>query len=1223
MNTEPSPAARCPRCGRPIAPDAPHNLCRACLAGAALKREATLADAALELAPSVVFGDYELLEEIGRGAMGVVWRASQLSVDRVVALKFLQAGLFAADEARERFRREARAAAALRHPNIVAIHEVGERSGRPFFSMDFIAGRNLAAALRESLPSSRLAATWALALAEAMAHAHEHGVIHRDLKPGNILLDGEGTPHLTDFGLALVLSDSAELTLSGTALGTAGYMAPEQAAGCSADISPATDIHALGAVLYHLLTGRPPFHADSIPATLKQVVEADPVAPRRLNPAAPRDLETICLKCLEKVPAHRYATAHELAEELRRFLRNEPIRARPLSKPERLWRACRRHPGVTSLSVALGLTLMAGFSGVVWQWRQTVVANRQLATLAADAKTEAAEAALARDDSPRALELLAGAVRTASHEALAARRLVALLTARDFPLPAAPPLKHDQPISDLAFSGDGARLASVTDSGELRVWTAANSALQTGPWRLGGEAAAARFSPDGQWLAIAGDRSVQLRRLAGGTNQHVLPHDRSIRELEFSGDSKALLCAAADAAWVWNLTVTPTAVTPFSEIGTNAQTRLSPDGRWLVATTSNRAAVVWSVGRPDRPSATLEHPAPAFWAQFTPEGQRILTMATDEHLRVWTNGGAWQLAQTILMHAVPAVSSNRFDAPSYAPLRAPNHRLHRVELSPDGRLLAVADGVPLRSVNVHLLDLKRSEWLPARIPFRDDISELRFSPDGDRLFIASRDGTARLWNVPDGSPATEPLAHNWWVLHARFSPEGNRLATASADNTLRLWDVRPGAAQPVGVRHTGDVKAVAFSPDGQLVASGGADRQVRLWRPAEALGVPASAGSLPSTQPPDRLKPGQQTHLPNDNPVLFLQFSRDGRRLLTYAQEPTVRVWDSRAGSLASRFQHSNEVQLARLDAAGLRAVSSGNHESRFTVWDAATGTSIWSEARLSSGKWVADFSPDGTCLATGDYDGTVCLWHARDGRCLLKFRAHAGPVASVAFSPDNRRLLTASFDQQAVLWDARTGKPAAPIMVHPDTVLTAAFSLAGDRIATGCMVDRTAHVWDARTGQLAGPPLVHDGWVLGVEFSPDGECLATASQDGAARLWDVRTGLPLAEPLRHGERVWAAHFSPDGRALVTGSRDGYARVWFVPDLPTPAPDWLPTLAEALAGALYPPADQFEPRSFNELHRLRAELLARPPTDAWTRWGQWFFADRSSRPPQPGMPATQ
>jgi tRNA A-37 threonylcarbamoyl transferase component Bud32 len=367
-------AARfCPQCGKPLSSDAPQGLCAECLLKAALPGQSAVESSATGLygpssataiAPEAgvrlkYFGDYELLEEVARGGMGVVWKVRQTSLNRDVALKMIRAGALASPEEVQRFLREAEAAANLQHPNIVAIHEVGEHGGQHYFSMDYVAGRDLGAIVKDGpLPAWR-AARYVKIIAEAIHFAHQRGTLHRDLKPQNVLIDAADQPRITDFGLAKIMKDDGRLTQSGVVMGSPSYMPPEQAAGRHGDIGPASDVYSLGAMLYELLTGRPPFRAATALATLRDVMEAEPAAPRRLLGTIPPDLETICLKCLEKAPAARYPTARALAEELDRFLKGEPIQARPASAVRKTVSWARRHPGALAALAALVMVALA------------------------------------------------------------------------------------------------------------------------------------------------------------------------------------------------------------------------------------------------------------------------------------------------------------------------------------------------------------------------------------------------------------------------------------------------------------------------------------------------------------------------------------------------------------------------------------------------------------------------------------------------------------------------------------------------------------------------------------------------------------------------------------------------------------------------------------------------------------------------------------------------
>ncbi|MCX6927404.1 MAG: serine/threonine-protein kinase, partial [Verrucomicrobia bacterium] len=351
----------CGKCGAALSGYAPDGLCAACLLESAFELPAGGSGDDPRPLTLLTLKDYELLEEIARGGMGVVFRARQISLHRLVAIKMILGGQLANAAETQRFRAEAETAAGLQHPNIVAIHEVGEHAGQPFFSMDLVEGQNLAELVRKEPLPSRKAAAYLKTIAEAVHYAHSHGVLHRDLKPSNILIDDSDQPRVTDFGLAKRLIDSElspndpQLTQTGQVLGSPSFIPPEQATGQKDAIGPPSDVYSLGAILYHCLTARPPFVAETITATLRMVAENEAVSPRLLNASVPRDLETICLKCLEKDARRRYATAQALADELGRFLRGEPIQARPVTAVEKLWRWCRRKP---ALATAIGLVFV-------------------------------------------------------------------------------------------------------------------------------------------------------------------------------------------------------------------------------------------------------------------------------------------------------------------------------------------------------------------------------------------------------------------------------------------------------------------------------------------------------------------------------------------------------------------------------------------------------------------------------------------------------------------------------------------------------------------------------------------------------------------------------------------------------------------------------------------------------------------------------------------------
>ena len=339
-------------------------------------------------------GNYDLIEEIARGGMGVVYKAHQKKLNRIVAVKTMMGGRFASQEERERFLVEAAAAALLRHPNIVPVYEVDECDDQLFFSMAWVDGNSLADRIASGPVAARQAAAIMETSARAIQYAHEKQVIHRDIKPANILLDEQDGPHITDFGIAKILDQTQSNTATGEFMGTADYIPPEQATGDVEQIGPQSDVYSLGATLYALLTGRPPFQAATLADTIVQLLNRDPLPVRRLNPAVPVDLETICQKCLEKQPARRYASAEELADELRRFLNHEPIHARPVGKLAQLAKWSKRNPVQSLLAATIVISLLA-LVAITWMYNRRLVAERQDALMAEKQSRRSLE--LARD----------------------------------------------------------------------------------------------------------------------------------------------------------------------------------------------------------------------------------------------------------------------------------------------------------------------------------------------------------------------------------------------------------------------------------------------------------------------------------------------------------------------------------------------------------------------------------------------------------------------------------------------------------------------------------------------------------------------------------------------------------------------------------------------------------------------------------------------------------
>jgi WD40 repeat protein/tRNA A-37 threonylcarbamoyl transferase component Bud32 len=1020
---------------------------------------------------------YEILSLIGSGGMGVVYKARHRDLCRTVALKVLRGEALADPEFRERFRVEAEAVARLQHPNVIQVFEIGTvdpRAGEPhpspFISLEFVEGGSLTRLTGRPQPP-RYAAEMVEKLARAVQSAHRLGVVHRDLKPANVLLTDEGEPKVADFGVAKQLGTERDaggrfLTQAGTVVGTPEYMAPEQAAG--GPPTTAVDLYALGVILYELLTARVPFHAASPLETMSLLQSQEPVSPRRLQPGLPRDLETVCLKCLEKDPGKRYATAEALADDLRRFLDNRPIRARRVTEVERLARWCRRNPLVAASLAGVAGMFLAAFALVWRSYWHAEAAWREEATQRQEAqRREKAE----RWERYRA-NLVAAAGALQVYDVGSARRTLedAPEEYRDWEW------RHFESRLDLAqlvlrcdggaakLTPDGRRVALFGDGDLARVWDTTDP-KEVWAFRNAPELRAAVLSPDGKTFAyITPGHTVTLRDADADRVRAVLRgHGDTIHTINFSADGSRVLTAAQDrTVRIWDA-ATGHALRVFRPYESGvAATGLSPDGRRFVTSDHDRHdAQLWDIETGSEVAALPGHAAGVQGMHFNRHGDAFVTveMFPGNEIRMWDTGTGRPLGS----------------------MRGHGNTVMKVAFSADGARIASGS----MDQTVRLWDGATGEPVATLKGHSGRVISVAFSPDGRQLASAAQDHTVRLWDATAGAPVAVLNGHTGPVVAVTYAPDG-RIVSAAEDGTVRLWDPRRAGGNGVLRGHTSFVYSVAFHPDGERVATAGWDGTVRIWD--------ATTGRQMSL-----LNHGANTL------VTSVAFHPDGR-LLAARVRGSIVLWDLESGRELHRWAAPShpwqDTRLAFSPRGDLLATGCGDGEVR--LWDVVSRAEVAVLRGHRAAIRDVAFSPDGQWLASAGEveDSTVRIWDVARKEQVRALEGHKECVYALAFSPDGRQLASGSVDGTARLWDTATGQAVATLK-HGSNVYGVAFTPDGTRLACGC-ADNSIRFWDVATRQSVAELRGHTDYVHALAFSPDGTRLVSASGDYTARVWDT-----------------------------------------------------------------------------------------------------------------------
>lgn len=965
-----------------------------------------------------VFGDYELVDEIGRGGMGIVYRARERSTGRLVALKMLLHGLFVSPEEALRFRNEARTAASLDHPGIVPIFHAGESQGRLFYTMPLVVGSNLAQRLGEQPLAPKDAASLLLQIADAVQFAHSRGVVHRDLKPANILLDEHDQPFVADFGLARRFGDeSLGLTVTGDLLGTPNYMAPEQINGRTRDVGPATDVYALGAVLYATLVGRPPFKSESVSETLQKICDAEAVPPRQLNRSVPGNLEIICLKCLEKAPASRYPSVHDLADDLRRFLAGEPLRAQRVSRTERCRRWLARNPVVGTLAVALAVALVAGAGfSTFYAARANQRASQALASL------YAADMHLAQQ------HVQSGAVSSAIEI-----------------------LERHRPSGGADEAAWEWRHLWRQCHGELRQFARPRGAVN-----------AAVFSPDGRLVAAAGeDRAIWIWETGtGAVSRKLAGHAAAVSDLCFTPDSRRLASVGDDGVTsIWDVETGARLGELRDHTRPPTTMAMSTSGSLLATAGREDAAVnLWDLSSYELVQSLALGPAEKI--AFSPDEARLAVAGRDGHIRVWRRDQqtGWQTQTSFRAHddiaRDVAWSSdgarlatggadrlvkvwNTSDWTEVATLGPLKNSVYSVCFSPNNERLAVAE----RDQPVRIWDIASGSVDVELRGHTSLVTTAAFCPDGWRLLTASDDGTVRLWDAAR-SPECDVLeGHRGQVRTIAFSGDGRTLASGGAqDGVVILWD--PGLGVPLRVlRPYPTAKTdVAFSPDGQFLCSASHLGMFSVWRVATGeLLLDVRLG---------------------DQNLESVAWAPHGRHVAVYAIDGVVRLVAPSDGQVVASWKAAppGERGCVAFSHDGRLLLTAGSDAS-VRVWNVATGSLIHGLSSHEAATVGAVFGPDDLLIASSSTDRTLRLWNAASGRLVHSLSGHIGTTFGPAFSPDGRRLASASTDQSVRIWDVETGLELQSLLEHTDWSRDVAFSPDGQCLVSAGY-DGTVRVW-------------------------------------------------------------------------------------------------------------------------------------------------------------------
>jgi WD40 repeat protein len=1030
-------------------------------------------------------GHYEIAGVIGRGGMGVVLKALDPRLQRVVAVKVMAPQLAASAAARQRFVREAQAVAAVRDEHVVAIHGVDEANGVPYLVMEYVSGISLQERLDRSGPLQlKEVLRIGLQAAAGLAAAHAQGLVHRDIKPANVLLEnGVERVKITDFGLARA-ADAASLSESGVVAGTPMYMAPEQALGEHVDAR--ADLFSLGSVLYAMATGRPPFRAGGPLAVLKRVCEDTPRPVREINPEMPEWLGELIARLHAKDPAQRLGSAAEVTALLGKHLARlqqpdaappPPTAVTPAASPPAA-RPRRRRWGLAVVALlallgGLGLTEATGTTRLMATVIRVFTPD---GTLVVETDDPGVKVAIEGDGDlvitgagPHEVRLRPGQYRwqaTRDGKPVAGdlvtisrggRQVVRVSREGAGPTAAPPasPLDRLDPAAIPAterFDWQPKELVAVLGEHRGRHWDTIRTVA---------------CSPDGKLVASAGYDGVIMLADAETLRARVFlrGHTRGVWSVAFAPDSHRLLSGSSDGTVrLWDVAAGQERlhVQPGGDV---YGVCFSPDGRRALSATHGGLVQLWDADTGKELKRLKGHRGWALAVAFSPDGKRAVSGGADHTARVWDLDSGEELC--CFQGHPGAVAAAAFLPDGRRVLSGHVHQAR------DGRDL------PAPEYDLRLWDADTGKELRRYPGHREGVASLALSADGRRAVTAGHDGTVRLWVVEAGRElyCLEGDCHKVWG--AALAPDGRRAFSGGEDRTVRQWDLDAGKELAPSRGHRGGAHTVAFSPDGRYLLSGShEDPVVRLWDVA-------GTKELAPFQGPTSV-------------VWCVAYSPDGRLALSGGPDRTLRVWDVPSRKeIHTCAGHAGWTHSVAVAPDGRRALTGGWYFGDNTVrcWDLDGGVEL-SRFEVDGGAASVAFAPDGRRALTGGWGKVVCLWDVDSRQVLRRFEGHTGLVTSVAFAPDGRRAASGGYDSTVWLWSLTT--PEQPAV------------------------------------RLRG----HTGKIYGVAFAPDGKTLASCDWDGRVILWDGKSGELLREWRLPGG-VNAVAWDPDSRHLALANFNG------------------------------------------------------------------------------------